>query len=204
MGEREHWHAKFVHSRRVRVLCENLAPLFPRDATVLDVGCGDGLLAHLISHARPDLRISGIDVLTRDKAWIPVATFNGKTVPRADKSIDVVMFVDVLHHTDDPMVLLREAARVARRAVIMKDHTMDGLLAYGTLKFMDDVGNKRYGVTLPHNYWREDQWRDAFDMLGLRIAEWKHHVGLYPWPASLLFGRRLHFVAKLEPETAVR
>jgi len=203
MSEREHWHSRFVHSRRVRVLCDNLAPLFPRDSTVLDVGCGDGLLAHLIARARPDLRVSGIDVFTRDSTWIPMATFNGKNVPRSDKSVDVVMFVDVLHHTDDPMILLREAARVARHAVIMKDHTMDGPLAYSTLKFMDDVGNKRHGVALPHNYWPEEKWREAFSTLGLRIADWKPHVGLYPWPASLLFGRRLHFVAKLEPEAPV-
>jgi 2-polyprenyl-3-methyl-5-hydroxy-6-metoxy-1,4-benzoquinol methylase len=35
-------------------------------------------------------------------------------------SFDVVMFVDVLHHTKDPMVLLREARRVARRAIVVK------------------------------------------------------------------------------------
>jgi len=28
------------------------------------------------------------------------------------------MFVDVLHHTHDPMILLREAVRVARKAIV--------------------------------------------------------------------------------------
>jgi SAM-dependent methyltransferase len=199
MSATQNWHAKFVHSRRVRVLSETLAPLFPRNATVLDVGCGDGLLLHLINQARPDLKVSGIDVFTREQTFIPVTTFDGRKLPGADRSVDVVIFVDVLHHTDDPMILLREAARVARQAVVLKDHTMNGPLAYSTLKFMDNVGNKRYGVALPHNYWPEEKWRGSFQELGLNVATWQKKLGLYPWPASMLFERSLHFVAKLEP-----
>lgn len=197
----EQLHGKYVHSRRVRVLSEHLSQIMPRDASVLDVGCGDGLLAHLISEVRSDLKISGIDVLLRPDAHIPITKFDGHTLPFPAASFDVVMFVDVLHHTDDAMVLLREAARVARRAVMIKDHTMDGLLAHATLKFMDNVGNKRFGVALPHNYWAEAKWRQTFQTLGLNVAVWKNRLGLYPWPASLLFERRLHFVAKLEPSS---
>ena len=199
MSASGHWHSRYVHRRRVRVLRENLAPLFPENASVLDVGCGDGLLAHLIKQARPDLRISGIDVFTREESYIPVTTFDGRTVPFPSKSIDVVMFADVLHHTQDPMILLREAVRVARQALIIKDHTMNGRLAYSTLKFMDHVGNKRYGVALPHNYWPEKKWREGFEALGLAPVAWKNKLGLYPWPASMLFERSLHFVARLEP-----
>jgi SAM-dependent methyltransferase len=199
MSAEKNWHAKFVHSRRVRVLCENLAPLFPQNVNVLDVGCGDGLLSRSINEKRPDLKISGIDVFTRAESYIPVATFDGKTLPGAANSVDVVMFVDVLHHTEDPMILLREAARVARQAVVIKDHTMNGFLAHATLKFMDDVGNKRYGVALPHNYWAEETWRGSFQTLGLKVVDWKKKLGLYPWPASLLFERSLQFIAKLEP-----
>ena len=46
------------------------------------------------------------------------------------------MFVDVLLHTLDPMILLREAIRVARQTVVIKDHTLDGLLAGPTLRAM--------------------------------------------------------------------
>ncbi len=47
----------------------------------------------------------------------PAVEFDGLTLPLADHSVDVVLFVDVLHHTADPLILLREAARVARRHV---------------------------------------------------------------------------------------
>jgi hypothetical protein len=43
--------------------------------------------------------------------------------------IHVVLFVDVLHHSKDPMILLREAVRMVRKAIVIKDHTLAGLLA---------------------------------------------------------------------------
>jgi hypothetical protein len=97
------------------------------------------------------------------------------------------------------MVLLREAARVARRAVVIKDHTLDGLLAGPTLRFMDHVGNARHGVALPYNYWPRRRWVEAFRELALEVEVWREDLRLYPRPADWVFGRSLHFVAKLRP-----
>jgi hypothetical protein len=108
-----------------------------------------------------------------------------------------VTFVDVLHHTDDPMVLLREAVRVTRRTVVIKDHDRSGLLAAPTLRLMDRVGNARFGVHLPYTYWPRRRWLEAFDVLDLRVTVWETRLGLYPWPAVLVFGRSLHFLARL-------
>ena len=190
-------HGDYVHSRRVRVLCNHLSELIPSGSTVLDVGCGDGLLASLILQKRPDIDVSGVDVMAREQTAIPVRPFDGTTIPLPDKSKDVVMFVDVLHHTADPMVLLREAVRVARNTVVIKDHSLEGLLAGPTLKFMDRVGNERYGVSIPYNYWAEQKWLDAFATLGLTVVHWQKHLGLYPRPANWFFERSLHFVARL-------
>jgi len=191
-------HGSYVHDRRVRVLTSHLAALVPQGGRVLDVGCGDGLLAMKLGQARPDLEVTGIDVLVRPDTHVPVAPFDGHVIPYPDHGFATVMFVDVLHHTDDPMVLLREAARVASRSVVIKDHTRDGWLAYSTLRFMDGVGNARHGVRLPHNYWERRRWHDAISALGLTVGEWRPRLRLYPPPASLLFDRTLHFAARLD------
>jgi ubiquinone/menaquinone biosynthesis C-methylase UbiE len=192
-------HDKYVFSRRIQVLSKQLADLIPRNAKVLDVGCGDGNIARLLSEARPDIKIEGIDVLVRPTTHIPVTQFDGTSIPFGDKSFDAVMFVDVLHHTDDPMVLLAEARRVARQAVILKDHCRDGMLAGPTLRFMDWVGNARHNVVLPYNYWPEAHWREAFHTLGLTPDPWTPKLGLYRWPFSMMFDRKLHFVTRLTP-----
>ena len=190
-------HEGYVHARRTRVLTSHLAPLLAPEARVLDVGCGDGLISHLIQTRRPDVSIEGIDVLTREAAWIPVKHFDGYRIPYPDKSFDAVMFVDVLHHATGAKELLAEARRVSRRHVILKDHVLKGILAGRTLRFMDWVGNAHHGVVLPYNYWSEQQWAETFADLRLRTEYRTQRLQLYPRPAGWLFDRDLHFVAQL-------
>jgi len=191
-------HGNLVHSRRVDRLCRHLESLIPEGSKVLDVGCGDGMLAGLIKELRPDIEIQGIDIMVREKTQIPVKKFDGSVIPFENQSFDVVMFVDVLHHTENPMVLLKEAVRVTRNFVVIKDHTDEGFLSNATLRFMDWVGNKPHGVVLPYNYWREIQWKQAFQNLQMEILDWRNNLGLYPYFADLFFGRNLHLVTKLK------
>ncbi len=190
-------HEKLVHQNRVRTLASAIATLLPADASALDVGCGDGELDRQLAELRPDLQIQGIDVLIRDGARVPVRAFDGERLPDSDDSFDVVLLVDVLHHTPDPVVLLKEARRVARQSVIIKDHCRDGLLAGPTLRFMDWIGNARHGVALPYNYWPRSRWLATFRDLKLDIEEWRSKLGLYSPPAGWVFERSLHFLARL-------
>ena len=191
-------HQSLVFGRRVRVLSEQLASLIPPAARILDVGCGDGTLDLLIARQRPDVSIVGVDVLVRPNTQIPVRPFDGTHIPYPDASFDVVMFVDVLHHTADPLLLLREAKRVGKM-ILIKDHFREGLFAGTRLRFMDWVGNAHHGVALPYNYWPRNEWSSAFSQLGLNIIEMRTSLGLYPAPASWVFERGLHFVARLQP-----
>jgi len=190
-------HQRFVAGRRVQVLAGHLTALIPAGARVLDVGCGDGLIDRFILESRTDVSIQGIDVLVRPDAPIPVKEFDGITIPFSDASFDLVMFVDVLHHTADPFVLLREARRVAS-TVLIKDHFRDGFLSGGTLRLMDWVGNAHHGVALPYNYWSRVQWEQAFAELQLKVSATSSRLGLYTRPASWIFERGLHFVTRLD------
>ncbi len=187
-------HSKFVYNRRLEVLCRHFAEMIPANARVLDVGCGDGNLDRMLMDKRPDITISGIDVFVRPTSYIDVVTFDGHTIPYDENTFDVVMFVDVLHHTDDANALLKEADRVANDCVIIKDHSRDGILAGQTLRFMDDVGNAKHGVRLPYNYWSNAEWKTAFDKLNLKSNERRTKLSLYPVPADWVFGRGLHFI----------
>ncbi|HYC53278.1 MAG TPA: class I SAM-dependent methyltransferase, partial [Gemmatimonadaceae bacterium] len=171
----------------------------PRDAQVLDVGSGDGLLAKRVMELRPDVRIRGVDVLARPTSHIPVEMFDGVTLPFGDYTFDAVMMVDVLHHAIEQDALLREMSRVTRGVVVIKDHLVQGVLAHPTLRFMDWVGNVRHGVALPYAYWTRARWQQAFDGARLRVTQWRDALGLYPFPANLLFERKLHFVSVLAP-----
>jgi SAM-dependent methyltransferase len=193
-------HQKLVFGRRVRALASAIARVLPRDVrTVLDVGCGDGRLASLVMLERPDLRVTGLEVHARPATAIPVTEFDGRHIPFATGSYDAVMFVDVLHHADDADALLREAARVASRAVVIKDHLLGAPLSRLRLRAMDWVGNIGHGVALPYNYWTREQWRTGFARARLVELERREHLGLYPAPLGLVFEAGLHFVNLLAP-----
>ena len=178
----EYFHYGYIQDRRAHVLAEQLSSLIPHNTTLLDVGCGDGRLSARILDSRGDTVIKSVDVLARNQSYFPVDLFDGQTIPAADGSFEVVMFVDVLHHTEDPMILLREAARVVRRHIILKDHILDRLLAKTTLRFMDCICNARYNsYTASPPYWCERKWRQAFE-----------EIGLYPNILDSLFGGTLH------------
>lgn len=192
-------HGGWVHQRRVRVLSCHLAEALPPAAEVLDIGCGDGLIGALVQEHRPDVQVTGMDIAARGDTHIPVREFDGRSIPFGDDAVDVVMLVDVLHHAEDPHALLGEAARVARRAVVLKDVTPLGPLSDITLRMMDWVGNARHDVPLPYLFWSQAQWRGAFEQLGLSVDTQRRRLGLYPFPWNLLFEKRMHFVLRLVP-----
>ncbi len=194
-------HGRLVHSRRVRRLAGGIARWLEPTWSLADIGCGDGRLGALIQELAPRVKVTGYEVLQRGETHIPVTVFDGQRIPAEDNSVDAALLSDVLHHTDDPLILLREAARVARRAVIIKDHRTSRPLAKPVLRFMDWIGNRPHGVALPYNYWAETQWRSAWNDLGLRVEQFETDLGLYPWPANWAFESGLHILVMLRPES---
>ena len=191
-------HGEYVHQRRVRILAGHFAAMIPPDASLLDIGCGDGRLAQQMMIQRPNVTITGVDTIVRPDALITVQAFDGVHLPFAQATFDFVLLADVLHHTADPLVLLREAARVARHGILIKDHLASCPLDRAIPSFMDWIGNARHGVTLKYNYATYEQWYKFFNELHMTPSNWQTQLNLYPMPASLLFDRRLHFVTLLE------
>lgn len=93
-------------------------PIVPGDA-VLDVGCNSG---YIVKFLPPNCSAFGVDVspelVAKAKLLLKGAQVApAEALPHADKSMDVVLLGEILEHVHDPVAVLREASRVARRIV---------------------------------------------------------------------------------------
>ncbi len=191
-------HTRFVFQRRTEVLSKWIAELLPNKGVVLDVGCGDGTIDRMILDQKSGLTITGLDIIKRQETKIPVTVFDGQTIPYPDNSFDSVLFIDIFHHMHDPFVLLREAVRVSKKNVVIKDHYVKTVFDRLLIRCMDWVGNRPYGIPLAYNYWHPKKWDDAWDTTGLKVRHKITKLNLYPFPFTLLFDRYYNFIVQLE------
>jgi SAM-dependent methyltransferase len=100
--------------------------------SLLDIGTGAGDLprdlARRAARRGIALRTLGLERIPAAAELahahgLPTMLACGGTLPLADRSVDVVLLSQLVHHLDDPsaVALLREATRVARQGVIVAD-----------------------------------------------------------------------------------
>ncbi|MGF1507337.1 MAG: class I SAM-dependent methyltransferase [Anaerolineae bacterium] len=94
-------HGAFVFDRRIQAIARVLSDWLPA-GRVLDYGAGNGALGALLMDMRPDVQIVGVDVHLRPHTQIPMAAFDGVSLPFSNATFDATICVDVLHHIDEP------------------------------------------------------------------------------------------------------
>ena len=187
-----------VYERRLKALVEVLGDCIPRGESLLDVGCGGGALGGALVDVK-GLEVRGLETNVREGCPIPVDAYDGESIPQGDNSVDNVLLADVLHHEENPARLLREAARVARKRVIVKDHKTGPPLSWPRISLIDWAANAGYGVRCLFRYPSLTGWHDLFMECNLSIQEERASLDLYPPFLNLLFGRQLQYLAVLNP-----
>ena len=145
---------------------------------VLDLGSGTGRLMRWLT-SRVELRPTLADVVefgNRVGGFPYVRLDDPLETPFEDRSFDAVLMLFVLHHVagwDEQEALLREAARVSRRRIILIEDTP----LSGTDRLFNTAWdwalNLRHGVPKPFSFRTVEGWRQVFRRLGLteRVAE---------------------------------
>lgn len=154
---------------RLSALTRRLGPYLGGVTSVLDVGASCGRLARRLAHAT-GCAITGVDVLLQPTSYVEVILYDGQTLPFNDGAFDCVMMIDMLHHCLDIKQIVREARRVARRYVLIKDHHWDTAVDWACLCVADYLGNAPYGIALPYQYLRIDEWAGLFRRTNLAVV----------------------------------
>ncbi len=190
-----HVHQKYAYLPRLEVLTGRIAALLDPDDRVLDVGCGSGMLGASLASRIPGLVVEGAETHPRGGEGIKVHGYAGGPLPFPDNAYDAVILADVLHHDRDPIALLKECARVARRKVIVKDHLKHGWISNLRISALDWAANQPYGVECLYTYWTEGEWRKMFAAVSLEVASFETPLSIYHPIFDWLFGGGIHFIA---------
>jgi 2-polyprenyl-3-methyl-5-hydroxy-6-metoxy-1,4-benzoquinol methylase len=105
--------------RDMRELMDQASP-----RSIVDVGCGEGVLTEQWARRYSEARIVGIDLddpklrvewERRDCANLQFAVGTGDTLPFGDAEFELSSAMEVLEHVPDPEVVVSEMARVSSR-----------------------------------------------------------------------------------------
>ncbi|HTZ86961.1 MAG TPA: class I SAM-dependent methyltransferase [Solirubrobacteraceae bacterium] len=99
-----------------------------RPQSLLDVGCGEGVLVHRWALEMPDTRFVGIDLeeqsiqdgwAERQAPNLEYRTMPAEDLPFAENEFQVATAIEVLEHVPDPEHTLAEMARCAERHLLV-------------------------------------------------------------------------------------
>src|SRR5262249_34599155 len=155
-----------------------IARMIPKGAQILDVGCGNGYIAHHLS-AMLFKSVIGIDLTDRTDAAIDYRQFDGARFPVPDHAFEAVLLCYVLHHAADARATLQEVRRVLCEggvALIYEDIPQTwwdkAICAFHNLKWKRRTGTCTFR--------KETEWREVFADFGFelvtarRLSRWRN------------------------------
>jgi len=146
-----------------------IARLIPNAYEILDVGCGNGFIAHHLAGLLGSY-VVGIDVNGHPEAPINFQRYDGKHFPAADHTFEAALFCYVLHHAQDVDAILRELKRVLRDdglAVVYED-----IPATWVDRLVCGIHNRKWrGRTGQCTFRQEQDWRETFQAAGFELVQ---------------------------------
>ena len=157
--------------------------------SLLDVGCGEGVLTHKWAQHLAPRRVVGIDLADEtlqaewDRRQVPNLEYRvmkAENLPFADGEFDVVTAIEVLEHVPDPEHTVDEMARVASGHLLVSvpREPLWRALNMARGAYLKDLGN-----TPGHlNHWSK---RSLVVLLG-RLGEVVEARSPFPWTMLLV------------------
>lgn len=143
-----------------------VVPHLNQEDRILDIGAGNGMITqHLRQQGfnSTPLDVANLSILPE----VETIVYDGLNMPFESQSFDVGLLLTILHHTPDPIPVLKEAARVCKHLVIIEDvysNIVQQYLTYG----MDTLVNLGHSSMTYQNK-SDKEWRAAFEALNFKL-----------------------------------
>ncbi len=148
---------EFRWQMRAKKIAENMRGFIPANSNVLDIGSGSGNVAKEIS-LKTGANLTLLDVIDWNITDLPFALFNGTRIPFSDKKFDIALLFDVVHHSENEEILIKEAMRVAKKVIVLEEiHNNVFLKVWANI--MDNFQWIMFGMPLAFHSKSEKQWK---------------------------------------------
>jgi len=170
-----------------RTLDELMAEAHPQ--SLLDVGCGEGVLVHRWALSMPQARLVGIDLeeqsiqagwAAREAPNLEYRTTGAEDLPFAENEFELASAIEVLEHVPDPEHTVAEMARCASRHLLVSvpREPLWRMLNMARGAYIGQLGN-----TPGHlNHWS----RRSFTKMLARHGEVVQARSPFPWTMLLV------------------
>lgn len=173
-----YWIFSKIYKIAAKKMCRECTDFIEKNSEILDLGCGSGVVGEEFQNFF-NAKVFGIDIQDRRIKKIPFQIFDGFNIPFPDNFFDIVLISYVLHHAKNPILLLKEANRVAKKKIIIYEDLPEGFFSkiYCFLHgvFFDKIfGNPNQTV-----FKTEREWKRILNDIGLKLI-FKKRISNFP------------------------
>jgi len=183
---------------------EIIDKLTPKNAKVVDLGCGDGLLANYLALSSTKRKIYGIDInkdrISRAQKGIKNTKFETGDILKIKKiKPDVLVMAHVLHHLptkNKQLALLKNISNQLKKnkqliiLEIDKKPALKYLFTYITDAIIVPVLFEKKLFDLNFHYRSSSEWKKILTSLGFDIKTKSIHKGM-PFSHVLIYGKKV-------------
>lgn len=146
---------------------QSVVPHLKSHEKTIDIGAGNGMITQTLR--QQNYPTTAMDVA--DLSIIPevsVVVYDGLNMPFEAQAFDTALLLTVLHHTPDPLPVLQETARIAKKIVIIEDVYSNKIQQYMTYA-MDTLVNLGHSSMTYQNK-SDKEWKATFEQLNLKLV----------------------------------
>ncbi len=159
---------KRFYEQAAHKMCQDCEQFIKPKSKIIDIGCGSAIVANTFQTFF-DKEIIGVDVIDRRLFPIAFSLIDGKKLPFASKSFDNALIAYTLHHSKDPIFLLKEAIRVCKDKIFLYEDLPEGFLSKAFCKIHGFSFDRLFGNKNKTTFKTEEEWKEVFKSLKLNL-----------------------------------
>jgi ubiquinone/menaquinone biosynthesis C-methylase UbiE len=164
------WYRLFskIYKIAAKGMCYDCRDFIREGSKILDLGCGSAIIAKTFrDFFKAD--VLGVDIADRRIFPIRFKLIDGENLPFVANNFDTVLITYVLHHSQKPIQLLKEAKRVVKDKIIIYEDLPEGDVSEFFCKIHGGLFDIFFQKEIKSTFKTEKEWLRIFQELNLKL-----------------------------------